>query len=96
QATQDLVQSLQQSNPGLRATGNPSRIRVNGLDARSVYLSGNSPLQNNDQPLAERDWLVTVPISNGGLAYLVFVAPEKDFNQLRSAYEKMLGSLQVR
>jgi len=96
QATQDLVQNLQQSNPGLRASGNPSRVRVSGLDARSVYLNGNSPLQNNGQALAERDWLVTVPSSNGGLVFLVFVAPEPDFNQLRPTYEKMLDSLQVR
>jgi Zn-dependent protease with chaperone function len=96
QATSDLVQSLQQSNPGMRATGNPARVPVNGLDARSVYLNSSSPLQRNGQPLQERDWLVTVARPQGGLLYLVFVAPEPDFNQLRSTYERMLDSLKMR
>lgn len=96
QATQNLVQGLEQSNPGLRADGNPSRIQRNGFTGRSVYLTGTSPLQRNGESLSERDWLVTVPLSGGGLVYLVFVAPEQDFSQLRSTYEKMLDSLQLR
>jgi len=30
------------------------------------------------------------------LLYLVFIAPDRDFAQLRSTYERMLDSLQVR
>lgn len=96
QATQDLIQSFQQQNPGMTVSGSPREIQVNGLQGRSVYLNGNSPIQRNGNSLPERDWLVTVPRSQGGLLYLVFVAPESDFNQLHSTYQKMLGSLQVR
>ena len=95
QATQELIQNLQQSNPGLRVSGNLNRIDVNGQEARSVYLSGSSPLQKNGVAVPERDWLVTVARPQGGLMYLVFVAPEQDFSQLRSTYEKMLNSLRV-
>jgi hypothetical protein len=28
--------------------------------------------------------------------YVVFVAPERDFNQLRPTYQKMLDSLQIK
>lgn len=44
----------------------------------------------------EHDWLVTVPRSQGGLMYLVFVAPEQDFGQLRPTFQRMLASLKGR
>ena len=96
QATQDLIQSLQQQNQGMQQSGSISRIQVNGTQGRSVYLTGSSPVTQNGRPLAERDWLVTLPDSQGGLLYLVFISPEKDFNSLKSTYQKMLQSLQVR
>jgi Zn-dependent protease with chaperone function len=95
QATADLVQTLQQSNPGLQVSGNMQNIQVNELQGRSVNLSGASPIQRNGQPLRERDWLVTVARPQGGLLYLVFIAPDRDFGQLRSTYERMLNSLEV-
>jgi len=96
QATQDLVKNLQQSNPGLQASGSPQNIQVNGIQGKSVNLTGSSPLQQNGQPLPERDWLVTVPRQQGGLLYMVFIAPQKEFSQLNSTYQKMLQSLQVK
>jgi beta-barrel assembly-enhancing protease len=96
QATQTLAKNMAQSNPGMRVLGNPERIAVNGLQGRSVYLSGDSPVQQDGKALPERDWLVTVPRAQGGLLYLVFVAPEKDFSQLRPTYQRMLESLQVK
>ena len=95
-ATRDLVQSLEQSNPGLRAAGNPQQIRVNGLDARSLDLIGNSPIQSGGGAARERDWLVTMQNPRGGLLYVVFVAPEQDFDQLRPTYEAMLRKLHLK
>ena len=95
QATADLVQTLQRSNPGLRVSGSLQRIRVNGQPGRSVSLVGASPLQQNGQSLRERDWLVTVARPQGGLLYLVFIAPESDFGQLQPTYGRMLDSLQL-
>jgi hypothetical protein len=69
---------------------------VNGQSGRSTLLTGTSPIQQNGQSVPERDWLVTLPGPNGNLTYLVFVAPENDFNQLRPTYQKMLDSLQIR
>jgi predicted Zn-dependent protease len=95
QATQDLVASLQQSNPGLQANGSMRRISVNGVSGRSVDLTGTSPIQRGSQAVRERDWLVTVPRSGGGLIYLIFIAPESDFGQLQPTYQQMLDSLQL-
>jgi len=96
QATQDLIRSLQQQNQGMQQSGSISHIQVNGTQGRSVYLTGSSPVTQNGRPLPERDWLVTLPASQGGLLYLVFISPDKDFNSLKSTYQKMLRSLQMR
>jgi hypothetical protein len=95
-ATQALVQGLQQSNPGLQASGSPQSVKVSGVEGRSVSLTGNSPLVQNGRAAPERDWLITVPNSQGGLIYLVFISPQDDFSRLRSTFRKMLKSLQVR
>jgi beta-barrel assembly-enhancing protease len=96
EATQQLAQGLQQDNPGMKISGQMKSVDVNGMQGRSLELSGNSPLQLNGHPLPERDWLVTLPRAQGGLVYLVFVSPERDFNQLHPTYQKMLDSLQMR
>lgn len=95
QVTQDLVQGLTQSNPGLRASGNAKSITVNGVQGRTVDLVGNSPVQQNGQPVPERDRLVVLPRPDGSFVYLVFVAPQRDFNSLASTYDKMLKSVKV-
>jgi predicted Zn-dependent protease len=94
QATRDLVQNLQQ-NSQVQPVGGVSRVSVNGMDGRSVELRGQSPVQRNGQPLPERDWLITLPGSQGGIVYLIFVSPESDFDRLRPAFEKMLNSLRL-
>jgi len=96
QATQALIQYLQKTNPGLHRLDEVRKIRVGDVRGRSVDLAGNSPIQRNGQPVPERDWLVTVPRPDGDLLYLVFIAPESDFSQLRPVYQKMLDSLQVK
>jgi len=95
-ATQQLAQGLLQDNPGMKISGEPRNIDVNGVKGRSLELLGNSPLQANGKPLQERDLLVAVPRAQGGLVYLVFISPDRDYNQLHPTYQKMLDSLQVR
>jgi beta-barrel assembly-enhancing protease len=96
QATQDLVQSLQQSNPGMQQSGGMKSVKVNGTSGRSVTLMGNSPVQQGGKALRERDWLVTLPDPQGrGLIYLVFISPDNTFGQMRGTYEHMLNSFRV-
>jgi Zn-dependent protease with chaperone function len=95
-ATRQLAEGLAQDNPGMRASGEPKSIDVNGTQGRSLELLGNSPLQLNGKPLQERDLLVAVPRAQGGLVYLVFISPDRDYNQLHPTYQKMLDTFQVR
>ncbi len=95
-AVQQLISGLQHSNPGLTAVGNPQRITVNGVQGRSVDLRGTSPVRHNGRPLQERDWLVALPTGQGrGIIYVVFVAPENNFGELRPTFEQMLRSLHL-
>ena len=95
-ATQSLIQNLQQTNPGLRVYESARKIQVGGAEALSTMLAGNSPIRQGDQPVPERDWLVTLALSQGGMLHLVFIAPEKQFAELQPTYQKMLDSLQLR
>jgi Zn-dependent protease with chaperone function len=95
-ATQQLAQGLVQDNPGMKVSGQLKNVDFNGTQGRSLELLGNSPLQLNGQPLPEHDWLVTLPRAQGGLLYLVFISPDRDYNQLHPTYQKMLESLQIR
>jgi predicted Zn-dependent protease len=95
-ATQTLIQNLEQSNPGLRVFDSPRKIQVGGADALSTMLAGNSPVEEAGKPLPERDWLVTLQRPSGGMLHVVFIAPEKEFAQLQPTYQKMLNSLQIK
>jgi hypothetical protein len=45
QAMRDLIQNLQQSNPGTQILGNPENIQVNGAQGRSVRLTTSCALR---------------------------------------------------
>lgn len=97
EATEELVRGIQQGNPQVQVSGNMESLRVNGVDARSIELTGPSPIRgNNGQPLRERNWVVTLPRQDGSVLYLVFVAPENDFRTLQGTFEDMLRSLRVK
>ncbi|HEY7616366.1 MAG TPA: M48 family metallopeptidase, partial [Terriglobales bacterium] len=97
QATHELLNSLRQSNPDLRAIGHGENIRVSGVAGKSIDLVGTSPVRDqNGRAAQERDWLVTFQRRGGSLLYLVFIAPDKDFGSFRPTFEQMLRSLKLR
>lgn len=96
-AMHDLENQIRQSNPNLRIIGHDEAITVNGVQGRSVDMVTSSPINDsNGQPQRERDWLVLIPWQQGRDIYLVFIAPENDFDRLRPAFEQMLRSFQLR
>src|SRR4051812_8948449 len=96
QTTQQVLQALAQSNPGLRAISAKSNMNVNGLPASVVNLMGQSPLSSQDgQPVAERDVLLTLQRSDGSVLWMLFIAPEPHFNALEPTFQKMIQSLRV-
>jgi hypothetical protein len=97
QSTHALLNTLRQSNQDMKQVGNDENIRVAGVTGKSVDLIATSPVQDaTGRAQRERDWLVTVPGRQGNLIYLVFIAPDADFNTLRPAFDQMLRSLRVK
>jgi hypothetical protein len=96
EAVKSLSKVLLQQNTGMRVSGEAKPVTVNGIEGRSLELAGDSPLKQNGKPLPEHDWVVALPRAQGGLLYLVFVSPERDFSQLHSTYQKILDSVHLR
>jgi beta-barrel assembly-enhancing protease len=92
-ATDQLIAAIQQGNAGMKAVTSVADIHVNQRAGKSVEFlnSGASPAG-----MTERDWLVTIERSDGSINYLVFVAPQKDFEALRPAFEQMLRTFWVK
>jgi hypothetical protein len=96
-ATQQIYQGLRNSNPSMRAISEAPPVQVNGLPGQVVNLQSESPLvDNNGQPVAERDMLVTVQRPGGSILWMLFIAPEQQFEELSPTFNRMLQSLQVR
>ncbi len=94
--TVQLIKSIQQSNE-LEPLGNPEPISVGGTEGRSTFLRSPSPLADaNGHSQPERDWLVTVPRKDGSMIFMIFVAPQADFDKLKPTYEAMVKSVQFR
>jgi Zn-dependent protease with chaperone function len=88
--TDQLVAQLRQQNPQLKP-GAASDVVVNGVRGRSLDATNTGAAGGG----IERDWVVALPESTGALRYVVFVAPDADFNALRPTYERMLGTLKL-
>jgi beta-barrel assembly-enhancing protease len=94
--TAQLIQQIQKNNE-LEQMGKPKPVTVGGIEGRATLLRSPSPIPNaSGQPQPERDVLITVPLHDGSLIYMLFVAPEADFARLQPTYEAMLKSVQFR
>lgn len=92
-ATDQLIASLQQGNSGMKAVTGTADVKVNQRAGKSVeFLNQGASIGG----AAERDWLVTLARKDGSLSYLVFIAPQKDFEALRPTYEQILRTFWVK
>jgi Zn-dependent protease with chaperone function len=88
QSTDQLIETLQRSNPNMNVSRASAETRVNGMRALSTMLRNDSALGGN-----EVNWLVTV-LRPEGLVYFVAVAPGKDYPNYRRVFESMIDSVQ--
>jgi hypothetical protein len=65
----------------------PGRVRLNGQQGLSTYLSNESPAGGE-----ETDWLITV-IRPEGLVSIVCVAPQKDYKMYDKTFASILDSV---
>jgi hypothetical protein len=94
--TLQLIKQIQQSNE-LQQLGDPQPLTVGGVEGRSTFLRSPSPFPDSKgQTQPERDWLVTVPMKDGAVIFMIFVAPETDFERFEPTYQAMVKSVQFR
>ena len=89
-ATQQLLDSMRQSNPNLRVVKQTS-LKIKGQPALSTLLENDSPLQGQK----ETDRLVTVRAKDAMLA-VIFVAPQSAFQAYGPTFDAMVKSLDLR
>ncbi len=95
QMTAEIVRNLQSGGGDLQTVGKAKSIKVAGVRGRSVTMQSTSPFPDaKGQSQKERDRLVTIPRPDGSVIFLVFVAPESEFERLTPTFERMLKSVQ--
>ncbi len=90
-ATEELIEGLQQSNPQIRRQSN-SYVRENiggraalSTTLRNVSVSGGAELVT----------VSTVPLRDGSLLYLIAVAPQEEANNYSGAFRRVKRSVQL-
>lgn len=72
-------------------------ITVAGVEGRSTMLESPSIFPDaNGGPQLEKDWLVTLPRSDGAIIFLIFLAPTSQFDQFKPTFEAMLKTAQFK
>jgi len=88
-ATEQLIRELQRSNPNLRTTSRARTFRhSSGQEVLSVMATGDSPLAGE----SEVNWIVT-SFRPEGLWYVVFIAPQSEFQSWQPSFQRMLNSV---
>jgi len=91
-ATESLLAQILESNNYLKRDRNSTRrVSVDGARGLSVSLSGRSPVTEQQ----ERVVLVTRPIDNNRLIYLLFISPERDYDDLQPVFDNIASSFRV-
>lgn len=86
-ATNQVIQDLQKSNPGMKIVRQGEHLRLNGQPGLSTFLSNASPAGGQ-----ETDWIVTV-LRPEGLVYFVCVAPQSVYDNYDKTFSSILDSV---
>jgi hypothetical protein len=89
-ATQQIISELQKTNPNMKITRQPQRVKLNEQPAMSTYLLNDSPGGGK-----ETDWIITVARPEG-MVYFVCTAPQAEFETYHKACGAALDSVRFR
>ena len=89
-ATNELLQSLAQSNPGLSRPSKYDRVTVGGRQGLRAMMTNTSA---TGQP--ENIALFTSQLRDGSLFYAVAVAPRDEFPSYSRVFDQVIRSIQL-
>jgi Zn-dependent protease with chaperone function len=90
-ALTDLTAQIRQSNTHLRPTGSVRRETIDGQPARSLVLTGRSPVTGDE----ERVTVFARETGDDHIIYALFIAPGKDYPELSRTFTRMMNSMRV-
>ena len=88
-ATDELVQSLAQSNPRMRRPRSYDRGTISGRNGLRAVLTN----ENDATGRTERIALFTTLLTDNSLFYLIGVAPDDEYGNYDSVFNRIAGSL---
>jgi Zn-dependent protease with chaperone function len=88
-ATQELIESMRQSNPQMHVL-QQSGLNLRGNPAVSILLQNDSPIEGQ----RETDHLVTVRQGDSVLTF-IFIAPASAFESYAPTFDKILQSIEL-
>ncbi|HYV24553.1 MAG TPA: M48 family metallopeptidase [Pyrinomonadaceae bacterium] len=91
QATDELVNGLQQGNNNLRSRTGYQRTTIDGRTALAIGLNNVNEATGRQEIVS----VVTTQLRNGELLYMIAVAPNDDFANYQSVFQNILRSMQV-
>ena len=91
QATDELIDSLAQSNPRLRRESGYRQRSVAGRNGLQTVLSNVSDVTRQDETIQ----LVTALLSDGSLMYAVGVAPDDEYSAYQPHFQRVIQSLRL-
>ena len=95
-AVRELTSEIELANPGLRLSNSPQAATVHGRAARRMDWVGASAVREKGKSMEERVRVIAFPGKSGVILYVLFVAPEPDFEAMwSSAFEPMVRSIQL-
>lgn len=91
-ATKQLVLRFGSGEGALQQAGEIQPVKTGQQRGYAVELRGQSPVMDGGRNTQEHDWLVTAARPDGGVSYVVFVAPERDWKKLQPVFRSMAES----
>jgi len=89
-ATEELIASLSQGNPGMTRSNSFDRVVIVRREALRTVLGNQTPGGGR-----ETINLFTTELRNGNLFYIVAVAPEDEFPSYRGVFDRVIASIQL-
>jgi hypothetical protein len=90
-STNELLDSLAQSNPGLSRPAGYDRVNLGGRQGLRTVLSNSQSATGQPETIV----VFTTQLRDGNLFYAVAVAPQTDFNAYRGVFDKVIRSIQL-
>ncbi len=87
QATDELLASLAQSNPGMSRPSGYTRVNIGGRSGLRAAVA------NNAETGRERLAVYSTQLSDGSLFYLIGVAPEREYGSYDDVFDRVAGSI---